>query len=404
VTFDAGFCTPKGPSDRNDNEDTNETERQRAQIRTRLGLDDQSRQQMVTAVQWHSTNTFEMVRQSDGRAQAHIWRPSLVEKALAETSDIQTPREVRLRRAVIWLQLQPKSGAKMVVDESDEEMHFDVTPPPKYSTRPTIFKTRFAIMSVPNNKSPPSEAIRKQVDEWKSAAALKRKQAVDGPLSSVLPIMQNVSPPAGAPMVSALKDNRPALSEIVIKRMEDNRAAALKRKQEKLLQAADGPMLGVLSLVPPSACSPMESALKENKPPLSDAIIKRMADNRAAALKRKQAADADMAQFTPRCRAKLEISEQAENFEMALKRENKPPVHPASIRQITAPAVPTNCNCIKCAGVRATPIVAKCVVCDASVVYSICALHYPNTLSFHNEVQARSRSILCFFCKNAMDA
>ena len=300
MTFDAGFCTPKGPSDRNDNEDTNETERQRAQIRTRLGLDDQSRQQMVTAVQWHSTNTFEMVRQSDGRAQAHIWRPSLVEKALAETSDIQTPREVRLRRAVIWLQLQPKSGAKMVVDESDEEMHFDVTPPPKYSTRSTIFKTRFAIMSVPNNKSPPSEAIVKQVDAWKSAAALKRKQAVDGLVSSVLPIMQNVPPPAGAPMVSALKDNSPALSEIVIKRMEDNRAAALKRKQEKLLQAADGPMLGVLSLVPPSACSPMESALKENKPPLSDAIIKRMADNRAAALKRKQAADADMAQFTPR--------------------------------------------------------------------------------------------------------
>jgi hypothetical protein len=157
---------------------------------------------------------------------------------------------------------------------------------------------------------------------------------------------------------------------------------------------------------------PMRSAkvaqwMRSNVPGvhIPDAIIKRIADNHAAALKRKQAAaDADMAQFTPRCRAKLEISEQAENFEMALKRENKPPVHPASIRQITAPAVPTNCNCIKCAGVRATPIVAKCVLCDASVVYSICTLHYPNTLSFHNEVQARSRSILCFFCKNVMDA
>jgi len=221
-------------------------------------------------------------------------------------------------------------------------------------------------------------------------------------------------------MESALKENKPPLSDAIIKRMVDNYAAALKRKQAaadadmaqftprcraKLLQAADGPMLGVVPLVPPSACSPMESALKENEPPLSDAIIKRIADNHAAALKRKQAAaDADMAQFTPRCRAKLEISEQAENFEMALKRENKPPVHPASIRQITAPAVPTNCNCIKCAGVRATPIVAKCVLCDASVVYSICTLHYPNTLNFHNEVQARSRSILCFFCKNVMDA
>lgn len=51
---------------------------------------------------------------------------------------------------------------------------------------------------------------------------------------------------------------------------------------------------GVLSVVPPPACAPFESALKENRPPLTDAIKKRMENSRAAALKRKHIAEGRM--------------------------------------------------------------------------------------------------------------
>ena len=51
---------------------------------------------------------------------------------------------------------------------------------------------------------------------------------------------------------------------------------------------------GVLSVVPPSACAPTESALKENRPPLTDATKKRIENNRAAALQRKQIAEGQM--------------------------------------------------------------------------------------------------------------
>ena len=189
----------------------------------------------------------------------------------------------------------------------------------------------------------------------------------------------------------------PTLSSAIIKRIADNRTAALMRKQ-----AVNVSMPSMPSVVPPSADHSIRSALKENIPALPEAIIQRMAENRAAALKRKQTADAEITNFTPRCRAKLELSIQAENVDMILKTE-EPPAYTASIGQSTAPATKFNCTCIQCAGVRAKPIVAKCVLCDASVVYSICELHYPNTLEFHKEVQARSRSIFCFPCKTIMD-
>ena len=165
-------------------------------------------------------------------------------------------------------------------------------------------------------------------------------------------------------------------------------------------------VLPPMSAAYPPSCAPMDSAIKENKQPLPDAIIQRIAANReaalkrqqAAALKRKQASDADMAVFTPRCLEKKHLSDQAEELELDLKKE-KEKLPARSIRDTAQ-----NCNCIRCAGLHAKPIVAKCVLCDTTVIYSICALHYPNTLAFHEEVQTRSRGIFCFLCKTAMDA
>ena len=79
-------------------------------------------------------------------------------------------------------------------------------------------------------------------------------------------------------------------------------------------------VLPPMSAASPPSCAPMDIATKENKQPLPDAIIQRIADNReaalkrqqAAALKRKQASDADMAVFTPRCLEKKHLSEEAE--------------------------------------------------------------------------------------------
>ena len=108
----------------------------RAEVRTRLGMDAQSRQKLVDSVQWHPTNTFEM-KMHAGKATAYIWRPSIVERALVESSDIQTPEATRSRLAVEWLQLQPRCGLsdKMMVDESDEEIGYDLTPPPRMRVR-----------------------------------------------------------------------------------------------------------------------------------------------------------------------------------------------------------------------------------------------------------------------------
>ena len=298
----------------------------RAEVRTRLGMDAQSRQQLVDSVQWHPTNTFEMLMHA-GKAKAYIWRPSIVERALVESSDIQTPAETRSRLAVEWLQLQPKCGLsdKMLVDESDEEIGYDLTPPPKFPKRVT-----------------------------------------ERPLNETIELMI----PNPAKFTSPNKENRPRHV--------------------------------LLSSLPPPSCVPIQSVLKEMpKPqPLSPETLRRISANRAAALKRKQELDVDMTDFTPRCRKKREISEHAENLEHDLT-TGKPPVHPASKQQSTAPQIP-NCNCIQCAGVLAKPIVAKCVICDEPVIYSICAMHYPNTLQFHIEVQNHSRSIICFKCKSAI--
>jgi len=296
----------------------------RAEVRTRLGMDAQSRQKLVDSVQWHPTNTFEM-KMHAGKATAYIWRPSIVERALVESSDIQTPEATRSRLAVEWLQLQPRCGLsdKMMVDESDEEIGYDLTPPPRFPKR-----------------------VR--------------------PLNETIEVM--------IPNPSPLSD----------KNKENRRSFVL---------------LSEMSSLPPPSCVPIQSVLPEPKP-LSPETMRRISANRAAALKRKQELDVDMTDFTPRCRKKREISEHAENLEHDLT-TGKPPVHPASKQQSTAPQIP-NCNCIQCAGVLAKPIVAKCVICDEPVIYSICAMHYPNTLQFHIEVQNRSRSVICFNCKSAI--
>jgi hypothetical protein len=195
---------------------------------------------------------------------------------------------------------------------------------------------------------------------------------------------EEVPPPSCVHSVLKEMPKPQPLSPETLRRISWNRAAALRRK--------DAIAIALKEKQPP--------LLNVTNKPLSPETMRRISANRAAALKRKQELGVDMTDFTPRCRKQREISEHAENLEHDLT-TGKPPVHPASKQQSTAPQIP-NCNCIQCAGVLAKPIVAKCVICDEPVIYSICAMHYPNTLQFHIEVQNRSRSVICFNCKSAI--
>ena len=204
---------------------------------------------------------------------------------------------------------------------------------------------------------------------------------------------EEVPPPSCVHSILKEMPKPQPLSPETLRRISWNRAAALRRKN-----ACDA-----IAIASKEKQPPLLNVTNDAKPPvkpLSPETMRRISANRAAALKRKQELDVDMTDWTPRCRKKREISEHAENFEHDLT-TGKPPVHPASKQQSTAPQIP-NCNCIQCAGVLAKPIVAKCVICDEPVIYSIYAMHYPNTLQFHIEVQNRSRSVICFNCKSAI--
>ena len=115
-----------------------------------------------------------------------------------------------------------------------------------------VFDAGFFTPSISSDSSNNEDMNERRAEEW---IHLQLKVGTNVP--SVLSV---VPPPACAPIESARrKETGPPLSDAIIKRMEDNRAAALRRKQ-----AVHGHMSGTVSVVPlPPACAPIESALKE---------------------------------------------------------------------------------------------------------------------------------------------
>ena len=133
------------------------------------------------------------------------------------------------------------------------------------------------------------------------------------------------------------------------------------------------------------------------------------------------ASDGDLDEFTPRCSMNKCIAEQKTLVQescgavtdadwklmASFLSPAKPPLHPSTKSNIhsrpcrfrvptkidVVPYVPAPCLCISCAGMKAKPICTPCLVCGASIVYSVC-------LKLKHSAQSPVPS-MCFKCNCA---